>query len=187
MKKSRNRIIICILVILMLILALFITPAGDEIIINILNNDTETNENSLDNSSGENNSNSGYEQIQPKEASYEEWLAAEMVIAISLSYVDFELEEAYVASETQLNSHDESEGAYVKFKSGGETIVIHSRPLDEERSEKGTIDFHSQTLGFATFDVVGDVSSEEGVKSIDLNSLNELISKSMLVSLYEHY
>ena len=98
-----------------------------------------------------------------------------------------ELEEAYVASETQLNSHDESEGAYVKFKSDGETIVIHSRPLDEERSEKGTIDFHSQTLGFATFDVVGDVSSEEGVKSIDLNSLNELISKSMLVSLYEHY
>ena len=59
--------------------------------------------------------------------------------------------------------------------------------LLNDSEEKGTIDFHSQTLGFATFDIVGDVSSEEGVKSINLNRLNELISKSMLVSLYEHY
>lgn len=126
--------------------------------------------------------------ISSEEAVYEEWLAASVVTAISLSYPDFELQEIMTATKTGMSEMDQSEGVYVKFKSGGEAIVIHSKPIENERTEKGTMDLHEEKLGFATFDVVKeDALKDDGLIVIDMNSLSELISESLLVSLYEHY
>lgn len=126
--------------------------------------------------------------ISSEEAVYEEWLAASVVTAISMSYPDFELQEILAASKTGMDAMEQSEGVYVKFNSGGETIVIYSKPLNEERTEKGTVDLHEEKLGFATFDTVAaDTLNGKELTVIDMNALNELIAESLLVSLYEHY
>lgn len=123
-----------------------------------------------------------------EEATYEERLAANTLTAISLAYPDFELQQILTETETQLNEARDSKGVYVEFDSGGETLVIHAKWLEKERTKKGTVDLHEEKLGFATFDVVSDeVLNEKNMKTLEANDLTELISEAMLVSLYEHY
>ena len=126
--------------------------------------------------------------ISSEDACYEEWLAASMVTAISLTYPDFEPQEILAASETGMSKMEQSEGVYIKFTSNGETIVVHSKPIEKERTKKGTVDLHEEKLGYATFDVVSDDKlDDEGLTAIDMDSLSELITESLLVSIYEHY
>ena len=125
---------------------------------------------------------------EKEDASYEEWLAAGAVTAFSLYYPDFEFEEILFVSETELNVRRESKGVYICFVTGGEKVVIHSKPLDKERTKAGTVDLYSQDLGFATFDTVDAGGIKDGdYESIGVKQLDTLISQSMLVSLYEHY
>ena len=99
-----------------------------------------------------------------------------------------ELQEIMTATKTGMSEMDQSEGVYVKFISGGETIIIHSKPLNAERTKEGTVDLHEEKLGFATFDrVSADTMEGKELTAIDMNALSELISESLLVSLYEHY
>lgn len=124
--------------------------------------------------------------IQKADASYERWLAAAMVTAISLHYPDFQINGIYLTAETELSSASESSGAYVAFTSGEESLMICSKPLEEERTEAGTIDLYTMDLGFATFDEVDvETVNTEGMLSVEAAELSELISQSMLVSLYE--
>lgn len=123
---------------------------------------------------------------QKADASYERWLAAAMVTAISLHYPDFQINGIYLTAETELSSASESSGAYVAFTSGEESLMICSKPLEEERTEAGTIDLYTMDLGFATFDEVDlKTVNTEGMLSVEAAELSELISQSMLVSLYE--
>lgn len=127
-------------------------------------------------------------EIQEKaNASYERWLAAGMVTGISMQYSDFEINGIYLTGETELSEKNASNGAYVIFTAGDTQIAVHSVPLDAERTEQGTMDLYTRDLGFATFDIV-DVESVDtaNYKEIDMNELNELISQSLLVSIYEH-
>lgn len=126
--------------------------------------------------------------ISSGEAVYEEWLAASVVTAISLTYPDFELQEILAATETDMGEMEQSEGVFVKFASGGEDLIIHAKPLTEERTKAGTADLHEEKLGFATFDIVKEEALKgEKLTAIDMNVLNELIAESLLVSIYEHY
>lgn len=124
--------------------------------------------------------------IQKVDASYERWLAAAMVTAISLQYTEFEINGIYFETETDLTKPLESSGVYVTFAGDGEMITIHSEALTEERTEAGTMDLYTMDLGFATFDTV-DVESVNisNMQSVQVEDLSELISQSMLVSLYE--
>lgn len=125
--------------------------------------------------------------MEEEKASYERWLAAGMVTAISMEYQEFEIEGIYLASETELNRFKDSQGAYVIFTSGGVERAIYSKPLDEERNEGGTKDLYTRNLGFATFDnVAADSINREQFQSIELGEIQELISQSVLVSIYEH-
>lgn len=121
------------------------------------------------------------------DAAYERWLAAAMVIGISMEYPDFEIQGIYIASETQTANKFDSEGAYVVFSSGGENFAIQSKPLEAERTQAGTVDLYTGDLGFSTFDKVSveqmDLSAMEAVEA---EELNELIGQSILVSLYAH-
>lgn len=124
---------------------------------------------------------------QLEKASYENWLAAAMVVGLSMEYPDFEISGIYTATETELKDRKNSDGVFIFFKTGTETLVLHSGYLAGERAAAGTRDISSQVLGFASFDLVESVDvSTEGMRQIRLEELSKLISQSLLISIYTH-
>ena len=125
--------------------------------------------------------------IQRAEAEYEKWLAAAQIVCVSMAYPDFQLEGVYAASATSLEDKFSSDGAYIIFTSGGSRIAIHSKAREGERADAGTVDISTEVIGYATFDKVDpnsvDVSAMDELK---LEDLSELISQSLLVSIYTH-
>lgn len=125
--------------------------------------------------------------VEKAEADFERWLVAGMVVGISLQYPEFEFTEIYLASETEMGNPGESKGAYVVFNCGGEEIALHSKPIEKERTEAGTKDLYTEELGFATFDEVNPSSiAKDECVSVEMDELSELISQSVLVTVYEH-
>lgn len=121
------------------------------------------------------------------EASYERWLAAGMVTAISMQYSEFEINGIYLTGETDLTEKADSNGVYVIFTEQGVQKTVYSVPLEGEREEAGTMDLYTRDLGFATFDMVeADTADTASCIEIQMDDLDELISQSLLVSLYEH-
>lgn len=122
---------------------------------------------------------------QQKEASYEQWLSAGMVVGLSMSYPDFQPQAIYVTGETPLEDRMSSGGAVILFTSGGKSLALCSTPLEAERKTPGTVDLSTQVLGFATFDVV-DAGAVDitGLTKVEIGALEELIGQSLLVSLY---
>lgn len=125
--------------------------------------------------------------VEKAEANYEKWLAAGMIVGISLQYPEYEFTGIYLASDSGMENYGDSNGAYIVFECGGEEIAIHSKPLKEERTESGTKDLYTKDLGFATFNEVdADNIDVEDCESVEMEELTELIDQSMLVSIYEH-
>ena len=116
------------------------------------------------------------ELTEQEDAEYEEWLAATVIVAISMEYPEFTDIQVYKA---------ENQDVYAFFKVNDELTVIHSEKIDGERSESGTRDISSQTLGFATFDIIdANEVNRDNMTEIEIDELRELISQSMLVSIY---
>ena len=64
-------------------------------------------------------------------------------------------------------------------------MAIHSVPIDNERSASGTVDISSEMVGYATFDKVDPASLDvSALEELTLDDLSELISQSLLVSIY---
>lgn len=123
--------------------------------------------------------------IQQAEAEYEKWLGASLLICVSMEYPDFELEGIYAASATDMEDKLSSDGAYIVFTSGGTRMAIHSVALEAERTEPGTCDISTEAIGYATFDRVDPASIDvEAMEPLALEELSELISQSLLVSIY---
>lgn len=132
---------------------------------NLDKEENSMNESDIDNEADPQQGTTGT--IQKADASYERWLAAAMVTAISLHYPDFEINGIYLTAETELSSASQSSGAYVIFTSDGESLVIYSKPLEEERTEAGTVDLYTMDLGFATFDEVNaETVNTEGMQAV---------------------
>ena len=187
---KNKKIVLLILGLLILVIALGIWLLQDGKLNSNKANTSTTATDSLDEKSlnGEDEATGDDIAISSEEAVYEEWLAASVITAISLSYPDFELQGIMTETKTGMSEMEQSEGVYIEFASGGETVVIHSKPIEKERTKKGTVDLHEEKLGFATFDVVKpDTLKGKDLVEIDMNSLSELIAESLLVSLYEHY
>ena len=80
-----------------------------------------------------------------------------------------------------------SDGAYIIFTSGGNRIAIHSVALEGERTDAGTVDISTEAIGYATFDKVDSDSVDvSAMEELALEDLTELISQSLLVSIYTH-
>lgn len=125
--------------------------------------------------------------VQRVEAEYEKWLAASMVVCVSMEYPDFQLEGIYTESSTALDDKFASGGVYVVFSSGGTRMAIHSKALAQERTERGTVDISTEIIGFATFDKVDPASvTASSMDQISLDHLSKLIEQSLLVSIYFH-
>lgn len=125
--------------------------------------------------------------VQKADAEYERWLAAALVVGVSMEYPDFIPDGIYSASATSLEERFSSDGVYVVFVSNGSIMAIHSKPISGERSEAGTKDISSETIGFATFDLVDPAGiNVDSMDRIALEDLGELIAQSLLISIYTH-
>lgn len=119
------------------------------------------------------------------ENSYEEHLAAAMVVGASMEYLDFQVLGIYAPSRTPVSAKLYSQGAYAHLVIGGQEVLIRSLPLEGKRSEPGTTDLYTADLGYATFEVVEPSSVDlSGMEELTLEELSDLIAQSMLVSLY---
>lgn len=122
-----------------------------------------------------------------EEASYEEWLASAMVIALSLHEEEFEIVDIYILSNNSLNDKKKSNGVVVSYKSENLTKYVLSTPLEQERNESGQMNLYTKDLGFATFDNVESTYLEKkSFVKVDVNTLSDLIKQSTLVTLYEN-
>ena len=73
------------------------------------------------------------------------------------------------------------------FTADGTETAVQSMPLEEERTDAGTTDLYTRDLGFATFDVVDPAQVDTvSCEEVSMADIEELISQSLLVSLYEH-
>ena len=125
--------------------------------------------------------------VQKADAEYEKWLAAAMVVCVSMEYPDFELEGVYAASSTNLEDKFSSEGAYILFTSDGNQIAIHANALEQERTAAGTKDISTEAIGFASYDFVAPENIDfDSMEEINPEDLGELIAQSILISIYEH-
>ncbi|MBR4308628.1 MAG: hypothetical protein IKT58_03435 [Oscillospiraceae bacterium] len=117
---------------------------------------------------------------------YELRLAAAMVVAVSMMYPDFEFQGIYIASETPLEDHSRSAGAYVLFASEGQSLALYSRPLAEERKESGSADLYVPTLGYSTYELVDPQSVPvASLTELALEELEEAILQSTQTTVIE--
>lgn len=124
---------------------------------------------------------------QQTEAEYEKWLAAAVIMGISIEYPEFEPGEIYSETSTALNDRESSKGIYVLFKNNGKNMAVHSMPIETERAEKGTIDLSAESLGFATFDLVdSQIIDTTNYQRIPIDEVGKLISEIMQFTLYHH-
>ena len=125
--------------------------------------------------------------VQKADAEYEKWLAAAMVVCVSMEYPDFELEGVYAASSTNLEDKFSSEGTYILFTSDGNQFAIHANALEQERTAVGTKDISTEAIGFASYDFVAPENIDfDSMEEINPEDLGELIAQSILISIYEH-
>lgn len=123
--------------------------------------------------------------VQQADAEYEKWLAAAMVVCVSMEYPDFEIEAIYAVSSTELENKFASEGVYIVFNTEGKNLCIHAKALEAERTAAGTMDISTEAIGFATFDRVDAAAVNfTSMKKIAIEDLGELIAQSLLVSVY---
>lgn len=120
------------------------------------------------------------------EAPYEHWLSAAVLTGISIEYPSFEPGGFYTAGETTIEDKTSSAGVYVIFSADGEEKCIRSTPLEAERSDAGTKDIYSETIGFATFEEVDVSEIPEGFSAVDIDNIDELITQSTRVAVYSH-
>ena len=123
--------------------------------------------------------------VERADAEYEKWLSAAMIVCVSMEYPDFQLEGVYAASATALEDKFASDGAYILFSSGGTRMAIHSSALEGERTAPGTMDISTEIIGYATFDQTDPASLNlSSMEQLALEDLSELISQSLLISIY---
>ncbi len=121
-----------------------------------------------------------------EDAPYEHWLAAAVISGISMNYPDFESVAYYASGTTELSASDNSGGIYVTFTSGEERLCVCASPLQEERTEAGTLDIYSEVIGYATFDLVDEADIPADYTEMTIDNLNDLITQSVRIMLYEH-
>ena len=127
------------------------------------------------------------EVVQQVTVEYEKWLAAAMVVGVSIEYPDFELVDICTETCKELTDSQSSKGVYILFKSSGTEMAVYGVPLEQERTTPGTIDISTMNMGFATFDMV-DVNQipKVGFISYTMEDLEDTISQTMQFSLYYH-
>ncbi|MBQ6889617.1 MAG: hypothetical protein IJN53_01135 [Oscillospiraceae bacterium] len=101
------------------------------------------------------------------QGSYEQWLAAAAYNGGYMLHMEANQMHIYVASETDMANKADSLGVYLSVEENGVQYLYQCLPLEEERTQAGTVDLSTQDLGYATFDAIE-------IGSVDLSGMTEL-------------
>lgn len=124
---------------------------------------------------------------QRQELPYETLLAAVVLTGLTLQYPDHQLEGLYYQQTHAVTDKMESGGVYACFSAEGESLCIHASPLEEPRSEAGTIDLYENYLGYATFDVSdGGQVALEGYTAVSEEDLSLALEQLYLPTVIEN-
>ena len=115
---------------------------------------------------------------------YEPYLAALSLKALSLEYPDFRLDGIYFTSIVDMSLKAKSEGLYVCFQNGGESLTVQVLPLQDERKESMTRDIFADQVGYATFDLVQ--SMPDGFERMNEENFVSLLSELMGIMILQH-
>lgn len=119
--------------------------------------------------------------------SYEKWLAAHEYTLVYLVYQPTVEPEFYLASETAMEYKSYSGGVYIRLTLEDRVVLLESKPLDAERTEKGTRDVSAPMIGYATFDEVDPKSVDlSKMEKLSFDELSELTDEVLLPALSEH-
>lgn len=126
-----------------------------------------------------------YIDVEHVDAPYEHWLAAAVMISVSMDYPDFELQKIYMSGETDIECLNESAGVYVTYITGGEEKCVFSKPIDALRNEEGTFDIYAEYIGYATYDEIsiGEIDNTN-FETIEIENIGTLIEQLERVSKY---
>ena len=62
-----------------------------------------------------------------------------------------------------------------------------AKALEQERTDPGTVDISTEVIGFASFEQINPDSIDfASLEELNVNDMNELISQSLLISIYTH-
>lgn len=126
-------------------------------------------------------------EVEKEIATFEQWLASAMLIALTLYEEDVQVEKILCNSECTIEDKFESAGVYIFYKTNGEDACIYANALEEERDFEGKVDLHTSELGFTSFDKVEINQNELNEwNEIEMDMLDSLIEQSLLVSIYEN-
>ena len=124
---------------------------------------------------------------QRVEGSYEQWLASAGMYGISMQYLGGLPVGIYAPASTPFENRSQSGGVYIRVQTADAEILIHCKPLDAERTEKGTVDLYTKELGYNTFDEIPmsevDLSAMEVLKFEDLGAY---MDQTLLPTVLEH-
>lgn len=143
---------------------------------------------SVQDSTGGQSSTHGQPDVQTPEDgnTYEEYLSALSLFALSMEYPDFQLQEIYSASSVSLANKADSKGIYVFFDSMGQTLCAHVSPLAAERNESGSLDLFANETGYAAFELQAQLPATEGLTFLDPQIYGPLLSELSGVAFYNH-
>ena len=119
--------------------------------------------------------------------SYEEYLSALTLFALSMDYPDFQLQGIYAASSVSLAQKTSSKGIYVFFDSMGESLCAHITHIEAERiSESGTTDLFANELGFSSFELMSELPDTNSLTLLDSKVYGALLSELTGISIFSH-
>lgn len=118
--------------------------------------------------------------------SYEEYLSALCLFALSMEYPDFQFQGVYTSSAVTIMNKASSQGIYVFFDSMGESYCVCAYPLEAERTESGSLDVFANELGYAAFDILTEQPDTNDLSPLDSQIFGQLLSELNGVSLYNH-
>ena len=119
--------------------------------------------------------------------SYEEYLSALTLFALSMDYPDFQLQGIYAASSVSLAQKTSSKGIYVFFDSMGESLCAHVNHIEAERTaESATTDLFANELGFASFELMSELPDTNSLTLLDSKVYSALLSELTGISIFSH-
>ena len=118
--------------------------------------------------------------------SYEEYLSALSLFALSMEYPDFQLQDIYAASSVTMANKANSQGIYVFFDSMGESLCARVTPIAAERSESGTLDLFANELGYAAFEIQSEQPDINSLILLEPGVYGQLLPVLSGISLYNH-
>lgn len=125
--------------------------------------------------------------VNQLDCSYEEYLAAAGLSALTVQYEGFEPKKILCDSKHSINDAAQSKGVYLIYNGVDGEQCLHLYYLEKERTEAGTMDLYSQSVGYAAMDEASIEEAEKaGFTETTVDALEPVIKQLLLTTILEH-